>query len=460
MYTLTETIAAISTAPQLAAIAVIRISGDKAFDVLEKIFQPHGKKDFPYRYAASGIIKDGNKIIDEVLAIKFKGPHSYTGEDLVEFHCHGGPFVAQKILSLILSCDGVRIAERGEFTYRAFINGKMDLTQAEAVLQIIEAKSDLSLQISIGQLKGKLSNIVKSWKTQLVDILSIIEVQIDHTEDEVEPIPRTEVLEKLQKLLNDMEKIIRKTGEFLNIDIPVTIVGKPNVGKSSLFNALAEEERVIVTPIAGTTTDIVSEVLHWGGMSWKIHDTAGIGSEPADIIEKIGQQKAHQKLQETQMILLVLDVSEPLDERDFEVADKIAKLEENKVVVVVLNKSDKKSLINHESLESLLAKFKVRPLVVSVSSKTLQGVDELKNTLSKIFAPQDASEIVVASIRQKNAISNTIKFLKNAVNEINATEEVLAHHIKMAVEQLKELLGEITTEDILEEIFSKFCIGK
>lgn len=457
MYTLDDTIAAVSTPPQLSAIAVIRISGKKALEILDKIFVPR-KPGFPPRFATTGSITDGEKTIDEVLAIKFESPNSYTGENMVEIHCHGSPFVTQKILSLIQSFNGTRLAERGEFTYRAFVNGKLDLTQAEAVLQVIESKSDLSLSTGLGQLKGKLSQTVKKWRNEIVDILSLLEAQIDHADDVGEVRGLHDLSDRLQAVISDMKKTLKKTGEYLTIDIPVVIVGKPNVGKSSLFNALAGEERVIVTHIAGTTTDIVSETLQWDGLSWKIHDTAGIGSEPADIIEKIGQDKTHRKLKESQVILFVIDASEPLDEKDIETARKIEAVE-NKLLLVVLNKSDKKSAVQETEVARL---FKNAPKTLRVSAAKNEGIQEIKQTLSALClgGTTEAGEILIGSLRQKRAVEDAVKFLENAVNEIGEGEEIAAHHIKMAAERLREILGEITTEEVLDEIFSKFCIGK
>ncbi len=457
MYSATETITAISTPPQLSAIAIIRISGKKSHEILSRIFRPAAGKIIP-RMALTGSIFDGQKQIDEVIAIQFNGPNSYTGEDMAEIHCHGSPFVVQKILKLIYSFEGTRLAERGEFTYRAFLNGKMDLTQAEAVVKIIESKSELSLKSGLGQLKGRLSGKAKEWKSELVGILSTIEASIEDYEDTETP-NTGNITEKINNLVDDMEKVLEKTGEFLSTDIPVVIVGKPNAGKSSVFNALAGEERVIVTPIAGTTTDIVSETLQWDGLSWKLHDTAGIGSNPTDIIEEIGQSKTHRKLKESEVILFVLDSSVPMDAIDTEIMKKI-ELVENKLLVFVLNKSDKSSVVKKADIEAFFKKEGI--IAVELSAKTGFGIRTLKETMTKLCGGdvENSEEIVVGSMRQKNAIKNSANILKKAVSEPGDDEEVLAHHIKLAIDQIRELLGEITADDVLDEIFSRFCVGK
>jgi len=460
MYALDDTITAISTPPQLSAIAIVRISGPNAFFILEKIFKPSFRKEFPPKTAVTGAITDGKEVLDEVIVIKFAAPNSYTGEDLAEIHTHGNPFITQKLLHVITAFDGTRIAERGEFTYRAFINGKLDLTQAEAVLQVIESKSDTALKLGLGQLKGKLSILARDWKLQIVDILSIVEAQIDHGEDDIELSPKEVIKSKIVSLIGEMQKSLRKTGEYLTIEIPVVIVGKPNVGKSSLFNALAEEERVIVTPIAGTTTDIITETLHWDGLAWKVHDTAGIGTEAMDIIEKMGQEKTHLKLREAQIILFVIDSSEPTDAKDVEIAKKISQ-SENKMLVVVLNKSDKKADFKQTKyVEFVKARFGSETPVVAVSSITSEGISELRSLLTRLcLGLRDASEeIIVASVRQKRSITLALESLERAAD--TEPEELLAHHLRNAADNLKELLGEITREDILEEIFSKFCVGK
>jgi len=479
-----DTIIALSTPPFPGGIAIIRISGKDAIGIFKKLFKPISRNTasqiLPTRMLIRGDIVnpfDNKQIIDESLGVVFLKPNSYTGEDMAEIHCHGNPFIARKIIELAISLSHknnigvVRPAERGEFTYRSFLNGKIDLVQAEAVLSVIEARSEKSLSSGLSRLKGKLSDKAVRWKEELISILSLVEFSIDMPEDATEQTTSVnEILTRISSLKKSIDEILALSASayLYEGDIPVVIVGKPNAGKSSLFNALAREELAIVTPIAGTTRDIISERLHWDGLTWKVSDTAGISSIATDdLIEEIGQKKALKAASETFAVIFVLDGSKPIDEDDKLIVNHLRKQIEEKKVIATVNKSDLPLAFDIKEARHTLG-LKSLPLV-KISAARNEGIDELKsllsenilNTSSKTGTMIEAEEIIVGNVRQKQILERCSTSLKEAIDDFNKGMEIVAHHLKTAAQSLEELTGEkITTEEILTEIFSKFCVGK
>ncbi|MDI6757574.1 MAG: tRNA modification GTPase [Endomicrobiia bacterium] len=491
MYPTDDTIAALSTPPMPSAVAVIRISGPKATDILTSIFKPRRKVRMPLtpRLLTLGDVRDPRtgSLVDEVLAVIFKAPHSYTAEDSAEIHCHGNPFIARKILEIISSFDGVRMAERGEFTYRAFLNGKIALPQAEAVLAVIESKSDYALKVGLGQLKGKLAAIAGKWKSALVDIMSTIEAKLDYPEDlDGEAYKWDELGEKILAVKTDMENALEKNAGATGGEITVVITGKPNVGKSSLFNVLAREELAIVTPLSGTTTDTLSETLCWDGISWKIYDTAGLSLCPSsDIVEEMGRSRSESKIASAMAIIAVFDGSQALDEDDLQVARRVSEAasagdldtpgaeahggrRQGIKAVAVVNKSDLPGAFGDDELRRAFPTEGGAVVIVRSSAMKGSGIDDIKSALARLLsdsrnAMSVADDIIVANVRQKKALRSAVIALGEAaqtIRQAGENEEITAHHLQVAAGCLGEISGEIAPDDILSGIFSRFCVGK
>lgn len=456
----TDTIAAISTAMSNSGIGIIRISGEDAYTIADKIFRPSkGNKKIEYAVSHTihyGYICDGEKVIDEVLLMVMKSPNTYTRENVVEINSHGGVLVMQKILRLIIK-NGARCAEPGEFTKRAFLNGRIDLSQAEAVINVINAKNDMALDMSVNQLKGSISKKVVDIRQNILHEIAYIEAALDDPEhynmenygDELKP-KVVEIKKELKNLLDTADN-----GRIATEGIKTVILGKPNVGKSSLMNSLLGEDRAIVTDIAGTTRDILEENIRINGISLNIIDTAGI-RDTEDIVEKIGVEKAKNLASTSDLIIMILDASESLDDDDREIINII----EDKNAIILLNKSDLDTVITVDDVKQISDKK-----VIMVSIKENTGLDILTNTIRDMFYIGDISyndEVYLTNERHKYAIADTISSLDCVIESIDngMTEDFLTIDLMNAYEYMGTIIGEQVGDDLVNEIFSKFCMGK
>ena len=453
-----DTIAAIATPYGESAIGIVRLSGEKSLEILKKIFKSPSGKIKP-RYAHYGYIVNKNgEPIDEAVVIYYKAPHSYTGEDMVEINLHGNPLILKEVLNRILE-EGARLAEPGEFTKRAFLNGKLDLTQAEAVAELISAKTELARKLALNQLRGALSREIKPLREELLMLHALVESSIEFEEEDIPTIEKEDLEKRLEKILQRIDKLLQtaKTGKAIRQGIKLAIVGRPNVGKSSLFNRLLGEERAIVTDIAGTTRDYIEETVNLKGIPINLIDTAGI-RETSDLVERIGVERSLQKLKEADVVLFVLDASK---EKPSEEDLKLARLVEGvkKPTIVVLNKID---LGRKLDLSQLPLKAE---RVVEVSAKTGEGIEKLADAILEVAGVQTAEGgNIYISVRHEELLKRAKKALENALKYLREGEfyspEILMLDIREASDALGEIIGEVTTEDVLGQIFSTFCIGK
>lgn len=459
MGNLNDTIAAISTAIGEAGIAIVRMSGDDSINIIDKIFvSASGIKmaDAENRKFLYGHICDGDKKIDEVLVVKMKGPHSYTAEDIVEIHCHGGVVSVKRILNLILS-KGARLAEKGEFTKRGFLNGRIDLTQAEAVIDLIKAKTDISFDLGLNQLGGALSEVLNKLKDELVSMQALIVANIDFPDEDIEDAAYNDLLDRSNKILEKMDKLLEnsKNSRLLRDGINTVILGKPNVGKSSLLNGLLKYDRAIVTDIAGTTRDVIEDYINLDGVLLKISDTAGI-RETEDEVEKIGVNIAREKLKDADLVIAIFDIS-----RDFDQDDKeILKLIENKKHIIILNKDDLEQKISDEEIEKY---FKDDYLRLSVmENESVMKVEKLIIDLFFDGELQISSDTVLSNLRHINALREAKKELLEVNESLNKRVflDLIEVDLENVIAHISEITGTITTEDILDRVFSDFCIGK
>ena len=455
-----STIVGIATAPGIGGIGIIRMSGEKTFEILDKIFIPKIKQDISEIKGYSikyGNVVENNKIIDEVLVSYFKAPKSYTTENMCEINAHGGNIVVKKILELCLT-NGAEMAEPGEFTKRAFLNGRIDLAQAESVIDVINAKSEREAKSGIKQLEGFLSAEINQIKQDILDVLVNIEVTIDYPEYDTPEVQENELKNMLNKVENKLEKLEKSfdNGKIIKDGIKTAIIGKPNAGKSSLLNAILKEDRAIVTDIAGTTRDTIEEYVTINGIALKLIDTAGI-REAKDSVEKIGIQKSIEEANDADLIIAIFDSSKELDDEDYE----ILKLIKNKKSIILLNKNDLKNVIdeNNEKIKNASENI----LKVSALNKT--GLEELYNKITEMFNLNEINldnELLITNVRHKNIIEKAIQNVKMA-NEalLNGMPiDIITIYIKQILDDLGEITGDCVTEDIINEIFSKFCLGK
>ncbi len=445
-----DTIVANATPLIPSAVGIVRISGDKSLDIGKKLFSLPEKVE--ERKVYFGKIKDRHgEVIDEGLIVYFKAPKSFTGEDVIEIYPHGSVPVIKKIIEEAIFY-GARFAEPGEFTKRAFLNGKIDLTQAEAIAELIEAKTEAASKAAVSLLEGKLSKRINELKEVLLELVSLIEAELNFPED-VEEIPDDEIKNKLETVLKQLKELLKtyKKGEILREGIKLAIVGRPNVGKSSLFNALIGYERAIVSEYKGTTRDFIEESLNIKGIPVKLLDTAGI-RETEDKIEKIGIQKALEKVEEADIVLFVFDAYEGITEEDLKIYERI----KEKNPIIVANKSD---LV----LDKKEKKYYFKDILF-VSSKTQENIDLLEETIfQKLGLLENKDEGIFINFRQYTKIKQAVEILENTLKDIEFyldQKEILMLEIQEAEKHLEEITGEITTEDILGNIFSKFCIGK
>ena len=457
---ITDTIAAISSAAGNSGIGIIRVSGDEAIEVVDKIFRPANKNkklaNVESHTVHYGHIMDGDKTLDQVLVIVMKNPHSYTGEDTVEIDCHGGMLILKKVLDLVLK-NGARTAEPGEFTKRAFLNGRIDLSQAEAVMDLFNSKNDFALNSSIEQLKGGVSDAIKDIRKDIIYHIAFIESALDDPEHISLDGYDEEITEMLNENINKISKLINSfdNGRIMKEGIKTVILGKPNAGKSSLLNLMLGEDRAIVTDIEGTTRDTLEENINFNGLSLKIIDTAGI-RDTEDLVERIGVNKAKEIAKEGDLIIYVVDGSRELDDNDRE----IIKLINDKQAIILVNKSDMDTVINIDELK----KDSNRDVIL-FSAKNGEGMDQLEEEIRNMFYSGKVTyndQVYITNARHKEALENALESLKQVKNSVDAgmPEDFYSIDLMDAYTDLGLIIGESVEDDLVNEIFSKFCMGK
>lgn len=454
---MSDTIAAISTAIGESGIGIVRMSGTESINIADMVFKGAKTKTKENRKLTYGYIMDDDKIIDEVLIAFMNGPYTYTRENMVEIYCHGGIISVRKILELLLQ-RGARLAEPGEFTKRAFLNGRLDLVQAEAVIDIIRSKTDKSFQVSLDQLEGNLSAKIKEIRNTLLGMIAHIEVSIDFPEEDVEVSTleelennALEVKEKIAALLSTADR-----GKILRDGLNTVILGKPNVGKSSLLNAVLRENRAIVTDIPGTTRDIIEEYINIDGIPLKIIDTAGI-RETSDLVEKIGVDRAKRTVEEADLIIAIFDISRELSEEDHQILHLI----KDKKTIILLNKTDLPNVYDEDYFKNYVKNIQI----ISTSITKGVGIEELENSIRNMFYSGNVeikSDIVINNVRHKNQLDKSLKNILSVIEDLNANVplDCLEVDLKNCWENLGEISGDTIGEDILDRIFSEFCIGK
>lgn len=455
-----DTIAAIATAPGEGGIGIVRISGEKALDIAESVFESVNKKSIKYynpRTLIYGNIIDDGKIIDEVLLAYMKGPHTYTKEDVIEINCHGGFISVKKILELVLK-KGARLSEGGEFTKRAFLNGRIDLSQAEAVMDIINAKTDLSYNVAQSQLEGSLSFKIKELRNKVTELLAHVEVAIDFPDEDVEHITYENLYNKSKELRKEITNLYEtsETGKIIRDGLKTVIVGKPNVGKSSLLNAILKESRAIVTDIPGTTRDVIEEFVNISGIPLKIIDTAGI-RETEDVVEKIGVQKSRESFESADLAILVLDASRCLSIEDIDILENV----KNKNTIVLINKTDLANKIDEDKIKEYIDEKRI----IKISALERKGIDKLENEIADMVYKGNVSQgdsVMITNVRHKDSLEKAIKSINDAIKAIEDSMalDFIEVDLKNIWDYLGEVSGDTVSEDLLDTIFRDFCIGK
>ena len=453
-----DTIVAISTAVGSGGIGIVRLSGKNSFEIIEKIFKPKNKGEIKgYSIKYGNIIDENKKIVDEVLVSYFFAPKSYTSENMCEINTHGNNIILKQILELCLK-NGAKLAEPGEFTKRAFLNGRIDLSQAESVIDLINSKSEKEKQSAINQLEGYLSIEINKIRAKILDIMADIEASIDYPEYDIEERTTENIIQSVTDINNMLDKLEKSfdTGKILRDGVKVVIVGKPNAGKSSLLNAMLKEERAIVTDIEGTTRDTIEEFITIEGILFKIIDTAGI-REAKDKIEKIGIDKSKKALREADLIIAIFDSTKELTEEDIELLNIL----KNKKGIILLNKID----LNQNILKDNKNIIETNKEIIEISALNKEGLDILYKKMVQIFKTEDIiteNTAIITNSRHKEAIINA----KSSILKVKETIEagmpidITAIYFKNSIEELGKITGENVTEDIINEIFSKFCLGK
>lgn len=454
------TIAAISTAMSESGIGIIRVSGPEALDIVSRIYRSKGgKKDInkvPTHTIHYGYVYDGEELIDEVLVMVMRAPRTFTGEDTVEIDCHGGVYAMRLVLETVLK-NGAKTASPGEFTKRAFLNGKMDLSQAEAVMDVIQAKNEYALKSSMEQLRGSVQKAIRDIRKDLIYHIAYIESALDDPEHISLDGYSQELLEIVEKAQEEIAHLLKTAsdGKMIKEGIRTVILGKPNAGKSSLLNVLVGENRAIVTDIEGTTRDILEEYINLHGISLRMIDTAGI-RETEDVVEKIGVNRARDMAKEADLILYVVDSSRPLDENDEEIISML----DSRKAIVLYNKTDLEPKVDMKAL-----KERVNRPVISVSAKEETGIRELEKEIKNMFFSGEISfndEVYITNARHKEALmeaAESLRLVKNSI-EMDMPEDFFSIDLMNAYESLGRIIGESVGEDLVNEIFSKFCMGK
>jgi len=463
-----QTIAAIATPLGIGGIAIIRMSGNEVTNIIKKIFinNKDVKNLIPWTVNLGKIVEN-SKILDEVFVTFFKKPKSYTKEDMIEISCHGGNFIARKILELILK-NGARLAIPGEFTKRAFLNGRIDLSQAEAVAELINAKTEKSLQISLQHIEGFLNKKISLLRESLINSISLLELEVDFAEEDLEFLERNELIGRLANLLEDLELLISsyKKGKIISEGVKLVIVGKQNVGKSTIYNALLKEERAIVTNIPGTTRDILENELDIKGIFFRLVDTAGFGITE-DIVEQEGINRTKKEINAADIILHVLDGSEEFTREDEEIKnilEEVSKLKKVKLIAVI-NKMDLKKKIRLDNF------YQEDDLpIIEISAMQVKGIDQLENAIycsimannQDIITLEDSNRIIITKVRHLRSLERARISITNAINAIiqKMPSEIITIDLKEALDNLGEIIGVTISEEILNNIFNKFCIGK
>ncbi|MDY3121210.1 tRNA uridine-5-carboxymethylaminomethyl(34) synthesis GTPase MnmE [Suipraeoptans intestinalis] len=456
-----KTIAAVATAMSDSGIGIVRISGAQAFEIADRIYRGKKEKKLssqPSHTIHYGYVADQKELVDEVLVMLMRAPHTFTGEDTVEFNCHGGVYVVQRVLELLLQ-NGASAAEPGEFTKRAFLNGKMDLSQAESVGDMIAARNEYALKNSMRQMLGELGHRTKELRGRIIHEIAFIETALDDPEHISIEGYQEQLRETTQKIKKEINKLLKTwdNGRIIKEGIKTVILGKPNAGKSSFLNALTRRESAIVTDVEGTTRDVIREEINLQGITLQVMDTAGIRNT-ADAVEKIGVEKAKELAEEADLIIYIADASRLLNENDKEIAE-ICK---EKNVLVLLNKTDLESRINEKDIKLL---FTEHISIISISAQNRTGIEEVEEEIKKIFFRGELSfnnEVYLTNVRQKEALREAEEALSRVEESIHAglAEDFYSIDLMEACDALGKITGETTGEDVIHEIFSKFCMGK
>ncbi|MBN1898471.1 MAG: tRNA uridine-5-carboxymethylaminomethyl(34) synthesis GTPase MnmE [Spirochaetes bacterium] len=452
-----DTIAAVSTPPGTGAISIVRLSGQKSLQIIKKIFQPIKKTDITRPGFYNGIIKFKNKVIDQVVILVRRCPHSYTGEDLIEINCHGGMLITRDVLKTVLE-NKARLACPGEFTKRAFLNKKIDLTQAEAINDLIMAKTEKSKQYALEQLFGKFSGYVDSLRKKLIQIMAKLEVSLDHPEEDIDTVTGRELKAEITQILSQLEQLLKTAhkGLALHYGINAVIAGKANVGKSSLFNFFLKKDRALVSDIPGTTRDIIEDWLDIEGIPVKLVDTAGF-KKAFDIIDHMSVQKTHQAIETSHMILAVFDATKRIEKEDENLINKLSQVKSK--AIYILNKTDRPLRINRNRLKNLL-----KTNIIEVSALEGKGLEKIEKKISQIVmgSDQPGSDIMITNLRYESSMREAKSHLEEVLKGLKEQRpmEILASDIRRAILHLEEIIGKFTTEDLLDSIFSGFCIGK